>query len=402
MVKSIVGAPARGDDFYGRDRFVDLIWRELGKGSVLLAAPRRFGKTSVMYRLMDQPRQDYKIVHMDLQHLTHPIDLILELVVRLNKDTGLARFLDKVTAISRELGTRLRSTVDEVEAFDIKLKLREQVQPNWEAVGKDIFRQISQSPYPVLLILDEFPMMIDRMARLDDRKDEARDLLRWLRALRQSPDTANLRFLIAGSIGIDAVLNSLGEISAINDFQQVRLEPFPAAVADEFLVELAKSDNLPLTPECRQKMLELVGILVPYFLQILFSETSKAYLLTGEPVTPDLITSIYHEKVLGVDCKTYFDHYYGRLRDYYRPHEEKAVKRLLRELARVGEMTADLCFELYRQDIGGSPSVDEFNITLTNLENDFYIRYHHGGRKYEFACKLLRDWWLRHHGMEAV
>jgi hypothetical protein len=402
MVIGIVGAPARGDDFYGRDRFVDLIWRELRKGSVLLAAPRRFGKTSVMYRLIDQPRHGYKIVHMDLEHLTHAADLILELALRLNKDAGLASVLDRLTVVSKDIWTRLRSTVDEVEAFDIKLKLREQVQPNWEAVGKDIFRQITQSPYPVLLILDEFPMMIDRMARLDDRKDEARALLRWLRALRQSPDTANLRFLIAGSIGIDAVLNSIGEISAINDFQQVRLEPFPPAVADEFLVELAKTDNMPLSLECRQKMLELVGILVPYFLQVLFSETSKAHLLTGEAVTPGLITTIYHEKVLGVDCKTYFDHYYGRLRDYYQPQEEKAVKRLLRELARTGEMSADACFELYRDAVGGAASVDDFNITLTNLENDFYIRYHHATRKYEFACKLLRDWWLRHYGMEAI
>ena len=402
MVKSVVGAPVRGNDFYGRDRFVELVWRELDKGSVLLAAPRRFGKTSVMYCLMDNPRPDYKIVHMDLEHLAHPVDLILELMIRLNKDSALTITLEKVVSMAKGTWTQLRNVVDEVEAFDLKVKLREQIEPNWEATGREVFKHISKSPHRILLILDEFPMMIDRMTRLEDRKDEARSLLRWLRALRQSADTSNLRFLIAGSIGIDSVLNSIGEISSINDFQQIRLEPFSPEVADQFLKDLAKSEPLNLSAESREKILELVGIYVPYFLQILFSETSKTELLTGKPVTPELITNIYHEKVLGVACKTYFDHYYGRLRDYYRPQEEKAVKKLLRELARVGKMTADACFALYRGECGPELYQDDFKLTLTHLENDFYICYDTEKQMYTFSCKLLRDWWLRHYAFEVM
>jgi len=222
-------------------------------------------------------------------------------------------------------------------------------------------------------------MMIDRMTRLEDRTDEARALLRWLRALRQSPETENLRFLIAGSIGIDSVLNSIGEISTINDFQP-----------------------LTLSDESREKILELVGIYVPYFLQILFSETSKTELLTGKPVTPELIAKIYQDKVLGMGCKTYFDHYYGRLRDYYRPQEEKAVKKLLRELARVGKMTPDACFALYRGETATEFDQDDFQLTLTHLENDFYICYDHETQMYTFSCKLLRDWWLRHYAFEVM
>ena len=172
-------------------------------------------------------------------------------------------------------------------------------------------------------------------------------------------------------------------------------------MADAFLQTLAETDKVPLSAECRQTMRELVGILVPYFLQVLFSEVSKAHLLTGEAVTPALIGRLYREKVLGVDCKTYFDHYYGRLRDYYTPQEERAVKRLLRELARVGAMSRDACFESYRQTLGGDPGPDEFNATVNNLENDFYIRYNAESERYEFSCKLLRDWWLRHYALEA-
>ena len=63
MIKNIVGTPARGGDFYDREQLIDLLWDRLDTGNVLLAAPRRFGKTSVMYRLIDEPEQGWKPAH---------------------------------------------------------------------------------------------------------------------------------------------------------------------------------------------------------------------------------------------------------------------------------------------------------------------------------------------------
>ena len=227
-------------------------------------------------------------------------------------------------------------------------------------------------------------------------------MLRWLRALRQSPTTRNVRFLIAGSIGISHVLNQLGEISAINDFEQVRLEPFPPRLAMGLLRELERSEKIKLSDRCKRKMLQLIGTHVPYFIQIIFSEAAKAHAQDGEPITPKKIEQIYRDKVLGVDCKTYFDHYYGRLRDYYKPQEEKAIKRILRELAVVGRLTRDACHQFYRENLGDRSDIEEFNRLMTDLENDFYIRFDADSRQYEFASKLLRDWWLRHYGLEAI
>ena len=354
-----------------------------------------------MYRLIDQPHGDYKIIHADLEHFQESSDLIMELIVKMGTDTKLSRILDGVGTVSKDIWTGIRNAVSEVEAFEFKVKLKEQLRPNWQENGKQLLKRVSDSGQSVLFILDEFPMMIDRMARQEGRREEAITLLRWLRAMRVSPEMKNVRFLIAGSIGIDSVLNTLGEISAINDFEKLRLEPFSPATATDFLTALAETDQLPLSEPCKQKMLDLIGILVPYFLQILFSEVSKSYALVEAAVTPEKIEQIYRSKVLGVDCKTYFDHYYGRLRDYYRPQEGKAVKVLLRQLAVSGAMTSDACYSLYRNAMSEAASADDFKNTLTNLENDFYIRYNEETGQYEFACKLLRDWWLRHYAMAA-
>ena len=62
MITNQVGPSVRGADFYGREVFVNLASDKLKAGHVLLAAPRRFGKTSVMYRLMDDPQWDYRVL----------------------------------------------------------------------------------------------------------------------------------------------------------------------------------------------------------------------------------------------------------------------------------------------------------------------------------------------------
>jgi hypothetical protein len=339
-------------------------------------------------------------VHVDLEHMTEPAELISQLVVQLAADTSLSRIANGLSYFPRTLWTRFKETFSEVELLKFKVKLRDQLRPQWQESGEELFRRIAASQNTIVFVLDEFPMMIDRMARSAAHREQAKTLLRWLRSLRQAPNMTNVRFLIAGSIGIDQVLNDLGEISAINDFERVTLDPFSPKIAAGFLTELATSQNVTLSQPSKRKMLELIGTHVPYFIQVIFSEAAKSHAQDGQPITPGKVEQIYREKVLGVDCKTYFDHYYGRLRTYYEPQEEKTTKRILRELAVVGSLSRDACYQIYR-DHSVRSELEEFNRLMTGLENDFYIRFNITTRCYEFASKLLRDWWLRHYGLEA-
>jgi hypothetical protein len=402
MVTNRVGSPVRGQDFYGRDTFVGLVSEKLKTGSVLLAAPRRFGKTSVMYDLIDRPKWDYRVVHADLEHLIEPADLVTLLAVQLAtvEDSRIAKIARSLSYYPRSIWAGLTGRLEEIELLKIKVKLREKLRGRWQEAGEELFRRICQSQQTVIFFLDELPMMIDRMARSESHREDAKTMLRWLRSLRSRPETSShVRFLIAGSIGINQVLSELHETSAINDLEQMRLEPFPPKVASSFVDELATTHGIQLSPASKRKMLHLVGKGVPYFIQVIFSEVAKAFAQDGITITPKRIERIYHDRVLGVDCVTYFEHYYGRLRDYYKPDEEKAAKRILRQLALHGSLSSDTCHQLYRAEAGPHPNVEHFNHLMTDLENDFYVSLISGQKEYTFACKLLRDWWLRHYGM---
>ena len=57
----IIGSGATGDCYYRRKDIEELIWDEIKKGNhVLMSAPRRVGKTSIMKALAETRKQDYK------------------------------------------------------------------------------------------------------------------------------------------------------------------------------------------------------------------------------------------------------------------------------------------------------------------------------------------------------
>ncbi len=401
MPCNFVGPPVRGADCYGREAFVDLVWEKLSFGHVLLASPRRFGKTSVMYRLMDEPRWDYRLVHCDLEHFLEPADLLTALVVQLSRDDVLSKIASALSFVPKKAWQGFRANVEEIELHKLKLKLKEQIRPRWQTSGEELFDAIARIPETkVVFLLDEFAVMIDEMAHLDAHREDARLMLRWLRHLRQSPRIQNVRFLVAGSIGIGNVLSNLGESASMNDFAHLKLEPFTDAVADQFLLALSESHDIPLSTAARKKVLDLIGTPVPYFLQIMFWEIERSCKGSGITPTPATVETLYPSTVLGADCKTYFDHYYGRLRDYYDKPDEKAAKALLRTIANDGVLKREACYYLYRKECEVA-DIERFNGLMANLENDFYVGFNYGQNTYEFSCKLLRDWWLRHYGMEC-
>ena len=146
-------------------------------------------------------------------------------------------------------------------------------------------------------------------------------------------------------------------------------------------------------------MLESIGTPIPYFIQILFSEVYKTHFQDEEEITVETIEKIYRDKVLGVDCKTYFEYYYGRLRLYYEPDEEKAARGILREIAVKGDLKKTTCYQIFKKALGRKADLERFGGLMTELENDFYVTYKYENDSYQFSSKILKDWWLRNYGM---
>ncbi len=401
MIRNVVGTPVRGSDFFNRDELVELLWERLGSGNVLLAAPRRFGKTSLMYRLIDCPKPCWKPVHVDAESIREPVNFIIALLDALTADNKIRKFL--VTSW-KKTSSWARGIFDEIELktpldVGVKIKLKGKIGSEWQEKGEDLLRTLCSynANERLLIIIDELPVMLHLFRESGVSDEETRVFLYWFRRLRTDPalGLGNCRFVVGGSIGIEHYLSRLNASDSFNDFERVAVPELSAEQARDLLRQLLVSRRISLSSAAQKKILDLIGIPVPYFINIFVTEiaTKRAHGL--KQIGPKSLDEIYQETILG-SCRTYFQYYYDRLR-YYDKSQEQAAKALLRELAlaQLQAVPKEHLLAVYKKTLGEWASGDDFARLLADLENDFYIKP--SGEGFVFASKILCDWWRRYY-----
>jgi hypothetical protein len=121
-------------------------------------------------------------------------------------------------------------------------------------------------------MVDELPVFVLNLIRRDQNAARARIFLYWLRQMRQMPppEGERLRFLLAGSIGLDTVASRYRIGDTVNDLAIKTLGTFSPETANRFLEALGKGYGLDLSPEVRSRICERAEWLIPYYLQLFF------------------------------------------------------------------------------------------------------------------------------------
>jgi hypothetical protein len=396
-VRIVIGSPVRGGELWDRERELNKIWEVLETGSVLLTAPRRFGKTSLMLKLVDDPRDGWQAFYLDVEGYGRPEDFIAEIATTLLRERRFARLKSNVQHI---LG-RIIDRIGELGYGELKITLREQLAPNWREKGQELIGLLKGLNTKTILIVDELPLFLNQMAKQNDGL--AREFLSWLRSLRQTPDLHDqIRWVIGGSIGIEKVLRRIGAgTKEINDLERIHVREFSEDEAREFIKALLRSAGVQRIPKkTLDKFLQVIGIPIPFFIQILVRETiNEMERQNKRTISEEMIERAYEEGVLAAYNRTYFEHYYERLREYYTPESANVAKALLTEIAHRDSITRKELWDLFQAQMQGQGSEDDFSSLLSDLENDFYITFNQDRQNFRFATKVLRDWWLRYHSL---
>ena len=148
------GAPVDPGDLRFRGAFVAELWQTLRTAHLVLTAPRRTGKTSVMDYLRDHPENGFSVVSINVQDLTHPPDFFQVLLDGFH-DTHPDFVRDRIAAgwglVSGVLGK-----VDEVGFGGFKLALRRSDpdwRTNWRQHGDVFLAQARKAGVPILFII---------------------------------------------------------------------------------------------------------------------------------------------------------------------------------------------------------------------------------------------------------
>lgn len=392
MVANRVGQPVKGDDFFGREREQGDCWECLDADHLLLLAPRRVGKTSLMWRLKDDAAaHGFEASYMSGAEASDEAAFVQRLYEAVGELTAWRGIWQRLSDSS--VANLLRK-IEKIDVGGFSVELGGDGREQWSILGEKLTRAIDQHEGKCLILVDELPVFVLSLLRQDSSGERARRFLTWFRGLRQRSGMAgSLRWLLAGSIGLDTVAARLNLGDTINDLHIVHLGPFSREVADDLLKELARSYDLELVEEVRSHILRRVGWTIPFYLQLVFSELRRRCRKGQAAGIADV--DLVFEDLLKPAKKAYFDYWRQRLEEELgKPDAEHALV-LLNTIAvdENGASRSSLLQRLRELVSETGQRKDKLRYLLDVLESDGYIVQE--GDRFRFRSPLLREFWVQ-------
>lgn len=407
MADFIVGSPARDDDFCFRKEFLEDLWEDLEKHNVLLLAPRRTGKTSVMYRMLDKPRNSWLVIHLNVEDLRTPDDFIISLIDAINEHQPayLRETLAKGWVFLKDTLLRIES----IEFSDLKLQLRrsENSKNNWQDHGDELIERIFKARPKVLFIIDELPDMLGSM--LKNSPEEHTIFLHWFRKIRERSLKKNLRWLLGGSVNLITALDQQGMVKQVND---LKVEPLPAFTDAEiqiFVEDMLNKRGVAFDETVVPRTRELLGAPIPLFLQMLTQELFRLWKRDKTtPLSAGAVDEVYNKSLLGEMARDKLQHYRSRIDAYYPQEEREAACAFLGKLSLSDKgLSHSALFQMYRQieehktaPRTGPALKQSCQRLMLHLQSDFYIEAKDDDT-YDFSSRLLKNWWKKYYGYEC-
>ncbi|MCY3838730.1 MAG: hypothetical protein OXH09_08850 [Gammaproteobacteria bacterium] len=202
MTRNVTGPPVIGDDLYGRHQEVDQLWAVLERmEDLLMLAPRRVGKTSLMRELHRDPRANWDVVYVDVEDARGAAGLFARVMAELAQHGRYRNWLG-----SGQLPHALRSGWASLKrAKVLGVELERALRSDWVPAADHLERRLERLPdgRRLLVIIDELPILISRMLDSEDGRKDASVLLAKLRHWRQTPSLrGKVQTLIGGSTGL--------------------------------------------------------------------------------------------------------------------------------------------------------------------------------------------------------
>jgi hypothetical protein len=381
-----------GDKFWDRETELELFTERLDDGAhLLVVAPRRIGKTSLLKEAARRLEDRYLCLFIDLQKAHSAKDAVVELSLAAHP---CAPLWDRVKSVFRSV---LKDTLESIKIDELTITLRSGLTSgDWQVKGDRVLEILAAFDRPVVLLFDEVPILVNRLLKGSDytitpeRRQATDAFLSWLRAgsIRYRD---RLRIVITGSIGLEPLARQAGLSATLTTFTPFPLGPWSRETAAGCLRALANGYELVLPDDTVDEMLERLGCYIPHHVEMYFEHVYQAARMQNlREVSTELVAEVYQQSMLGIRGHAELSHMEEKLRVVLGPELEVLALDLLTEAAVTGALTPEaataLAREYFAEDWQG-PLRDVLNI----LEHDGYLVRREAG--YAFESGLLRDWW---------
>lgn len=390
MVKNVIGSPAQGDDFYDREREQARVWSRLETDNLLLLAPRRVGKTSLLYRLADTAGEHgFRALHANVARARSEVDLVDTLLTELEK---LPEGEKPAKALRKGPFAEWSARVQQVNAVGIGVTLTDGRSLDWRPAADALVEALHADKYRWLVMLDELPIFV--LSLLEADPGRARLFLDWLRAARIDRRLgARTRWIVCGSIGLDSVTARARLGDTINDLAHIPLGAFAERDAITFLEQLGISYDLPLSRDLCRLICQRIGWPIPFHLNLMFAALRDQCEDAGVAPSEAAVDAAY-ARLLNPCHRSAFDTWVQRLEAELGAVDGPLARTLLSLIARdpAGARRDGLDLALDRRLPDAATRAARLTYLLDVLENDGYVVQ--ATDRLRFRSNLLRDYWV--------
>ena len=355
-VKNIIGSVAEGNDFIGREKELQQAIELLEDGNnLILAAPRRVGKTSFSRKLKDElEKKNWKCFYIDLQKAPSEFDFIKLFSLEIKGETWLEKFIPDI---------------DKIAIGQVSLEITSKKQDYYERIESHL-----PHDQDTIIIFDEVIVFIeDALRKKKGEINEFENVIHFLNRLRglRQKSGSKIRWIFCSSISIEYYLQKYNLTKTINDFTSFALGELTIEESHKLIKALSISKQIKFHDEQITYMLEMLSWKLPYFIQILFKEINEIVReLTNKIVTNEIINNAYHYLL---DNTISFNTWEERL-SYYEEDKRLAKIVLNRLSCNKNGMNINVIVNILSSEIFNEEIADNIvKSLLKHLENDGYI-----------------------------
>ena len=349
----------------------------------------------------------FETVFVDLEDATTAADAVVEIGVESRHVHGA---WDRIRSGFANVLRGIEDRIDELAVAEVRVKLRAGIDPgNWRQKGDEVCAALAKSERPVVLALDELPILVNRMLKdhhyriTPAGKRDVDEFLSWLRKIGQD-HRDRICLILSGSIGLEPILHQAGLSAHANIFSPLELKPWDEKTALGCLAALAETCGLDLPLAAGKEMCRRLRCLVPHHVQRFLDSLDEDLRLRGRrQASLEDVERVYTDEMLSIRGQADLDHYESRLKLVLGPDVYRAALALLTAAVNGGVLQR-AALALYREHFQVWSVTDDpvpIDDVLGVLEHDGYLAPW-GDEEYRFVSGLLEDWWRARHGRHFV
>ena len=375
--KIIIGKEATGDYYFVREDLENEIWEEIKKGNnILLVAPRRVGKTSIMKSLAEQSNAHYKLIFSNIQGIDEESEFY-KTIYELIKSC-----LKKSTRYIKQFGD-LIETVSELTTTGIKFDKHE---IDYLAKINQLIPQLKNES--IVLLIDELPEVLYNLYK-NGKKEDANSILKNMRRWRQQKGFEKIQFVLAGSIGFHYVIDLIGGRPAdINDIYTILCPALDNEKGEfeKYMDWVTKGSTIKYNKHLTAYLKEKISYFVPFFINLMINEVNKTCKKNNrrKVTTNDIDKAVSEIPFL---YKKDFSDWKKRLKDYMPKEDFAFVNEILIHAAHKNEISIQEIYNL----ASVHDKKDCYMEFIANLEQDGYIVKQN--EKHVFISPFLKEFW---------